>query len=174
MTVSQNGEPPPVPALHRHRSACVLIVEDEKIVAWDMEQTLIESGIVKVEAVSTLAEAQRIINGEQPISLVLLDLKLPDGDSSELVRELQEKAIPIVIVTGYTTSLIEGVPVLYKPFAAGELIRFVGAALDNPQREVTREISQQGASEDETADQRHANVAAVSPKACRSRREPTG
>ncbi len=130
MIEPQNGGVQPVPAFHRHKDARVLIIEDEKLVAWDMEQTLREAGLSKIEAVITLAAARQILAREPSISLVLLDLKLPDGDSSELVQELRGQAIPVAIVTGYTPFVIEGIPVLYKPFSAEDLIKVVATALD--------------------------------------------
>jgi DNA-binding NtrC family response regulator len=130
MIEPQNDGAQPVPALERHKDACVLIVEDEKIVAWDMEQTLLEAGLSNVEVVNSLAAAWRILAAEERVSIVLLDLKLPDGDSSELVQELRKRSILVVIVTGYTTLHFQDVPVLYKPFTADDLVRVVGRTLE--------------------------------------------
>jgi DNA-binding NtrC family response regulator len=111
------------------KSAKVLIVEDEKIVAWDMRETLREAGLRAVALAHTLREARRIVERHPSLSLVFLDLKLPDGDGSELLADIDRLRIATVIVTGYSASDAGGRPVLLKPYSTQDLLAITAHVL---------------------------------------------
>ena len=99
-----------------------LIVEDEKLVAFDVENLLRDFGAAQVWSTGTLSEARRIISSNNDISIVLLDIKLRDGMGEELLAELGRRDIPAIITTGYPAYVNEQAPVIYKPYATAALL----------------------------------------------------
>jgi DNA-binding NtrC family response regulator len=79
----------------------VLIVEDEANLRELMTDLLPE---LDVQTASCLADARTLLEKHQP-DLLLLDLKLPDGDGLELLGELRGKGIivPAIIITAFGT-----------------------------------------------------------------------
>src|SRR5215212_8217692 len=79
-------------------SQTVLIVEDEASIASFISLYLKNSGY-EVRSAATGAEAVRQLQAG-PISLILLDLMLPDVDGIELARRLRQRwDIPILMLT---------------------------------------------------------------------------
>jgi DNA-binding response OmpR family regulator len=78
----------------------ILVVEDDPIVADVLGMTLEEAGYFKTTAdsiESTLFELKHY-----QIDAVLLDLNLPDGDSTKLARLIRKNhmPVPILVVSG--------------------------------------------------------------------------
>ena len=91
----------------------VLVVEDEPIIAMDIVASLRAAGARVTEA-RTLKEALILV--ECPtLSAAVLDHGLNDGDSSAVCKRLDERRIPFVVYTGYSS--------LGGPCSAGEQIR---------------------------------------------------
>ncbi len=78
-----------------------LIVEDDDNIAEILKEHLVQDGF-KVARVSTLEEARQKLKQLTPL-VIILDLKLPDGDGLDLLKSLSEdgdrRSIPVVIVT---------------------------------------------------------------------------
>lgn len=105
----------------------VLIVEDQLLIAMDVEQALADHGITQVRTVSSVYEALQAIQSEKP-DIALLDFNLGDETSTDIARALREKNIPFLFATGYADrSMIptefQDVPVVRKPYAPLTLIR---------------------------------------------------
>ncbi|WP_395402608.1 sigma-54-dependent transcriptional regulator [Pseudoduganella sp. UC29_106] len=83
------------------RSPRVLVVDDEADLRELLEITLLKMGL-DVDSAETLAEARRRY-AESEYSLVLTDMRLPDGLGLELVRDVTAsgKNIPIAVVTAF-------------------------------------------------------------------------
>jgi PAS domain S-box-containing protein len=81
----------------------ILVVEDDPQSAVLLRDVLQEEGHPVVVA-HTGADGRAILH-TAPVSLVLLDLRLPDLDGIELLKEAQQLASPpdIVIITGHAT-----------------------------------------------------------------------
>ena len=102
--------------------AKILIVEDESIIAWDVEQIFRDRGVREVLVAPSLRQA-RISLAEHPdIGLVLIDLKLGDGSGTDLIDDLAAKGIPAIVTTGYDYQSGGRVPVVSKPYAAETLV----------------------------------------------------
>lgn len=112
----------------------VLVVEDDEGIAAGLAAHLARSGHA-VDRVATSAEAWRALAAE-PYEVVLLDLGLPDGDGTVLLRRLRESrpgrlpdpATPVLIMTArdQVADRIEGLDLgaddyLTKPFDPDEL-----------------------------------------------------
>jgi DNA-binding response OmpR family regulator len=116
-------------------SQTVLIVEDEASIASFISLYLKNSGY-EVRSAATGAEAVRHLQAG-PISLILLDLMLPDVDGIELARRLRQRwDIPILMLTARDEDVdkIIGLEVgaddyMTKPFNPRELVARVKAIL---------------------------------------------
>jgi DNA-binding response OmpR family regulator len=113
----------------------VLIVEDEASIASFVSLYLKNSGY-EVRSAASGAEAVRQLQAG-PISLILLDLMLPDVDGIELARRLRQRwDIPILMLTARDEDVdkIIGLEVgaddyMTKPFNPRELVARVKAIL---------------------------------------------
>jgi CheY-like chemotaxis protein len=123
----------------RAGSHTVLYVEDSSPNAVLVSRILARRGDVRLLAAATGEEGLRLAREQRP-ALVLVDVRLPDMDGSEVVRRLREEpatsSVPVVAVTGGVEKeqldrLQAGgvVDVLYKPFDAGRLLSVVSRAL---------------------------------------------
>lgn len=109
----------------------ILIVEDEKLVAWDMEQSLREHDYLNVKVMSSILGAREMLQSAEKISLVVLDLKLEDGDGTVLIDEFADQGIPVLVTTGYTHFTHARSVVLYKPIATSTLLQTITSLLDH-------------------------------------------
>lgn len=97
----------------------ILIVEDEPLVAFDIEHLLRECGYDVVATVDTLAEAVRVL-GEEEVDLVLSDIKLNgDGDGMDVARAAAAGEVPVLFVTAYcpVEARSLGIGCLAKPYS---------------------------------------------------------
>jgi CheY-like chemotaxis protein len=102
--------------------ARVLIIEDEPIIAMDLQQLVESAGHQVVGVAASEEEAVAIADSERP-SLVLADVNLGlGGDGASAVeRILTRHAAPVIFVTAYperllTGSRVEPAFVITKPF----------------------------------------------------------
>jgi DNA-binding response OmpR family regulator len=76
----------------------ILVVEDQPD-TFAALRLLLKHYCYAVDIAPTLAEAKRML--ATPVSLVCLDLNLPDGDGATLLAELRGRATtPVVVCTG--------------------------------------------------------------------------
>ena len=113
----------------------VLIVEDEPFVALDL-QAMVEDLGGDAEIAHTIAAARRAADANRP-ALVLMDIRLPDGDGVDLAGEFHGRfAPPIVFVTASTDAgtlarigRLGRFEVVHKPVNPASLARAVTAAV---------------------------------------------
>jgi two-component system, NtrC family, response regulator AtoC len=79
----------------------LLIVDDERLIRWSLEQTLAKDGY-EVSSVAT-GEAALAAVRQDPPDLILLDLKLPDTDGLQVLRQIRELSphVQVLIMTAY-------------------------------------------------------------------------
>lgn len=117
------------------RQARVIIVEDDALTARNLERALESMGhdicLVTGSCKHALAEA-----GQLKPDLVLMDIRLPDGDGVVAARELRLRhGLPILLVTAMeyhdpvAMAEVEPVGFLLKPFSFDELCNVVEIAL---------------------------------------------
>jgi CheY-like chemotaxis protein len=107
----------------------VIIVEDEYLVALDVEAVLQSMGVETIVIATTLAQARQAVE-QDGADCVLLDVSLSDGMSYDFARQLREAGIPFGFVSGYgdTTGFPDDLaqaPLLGKPFGENEIMDFV-------------------------------------------------
>jgi CheY-like chemotaxis protein len=105
----------------------VLVVEDEPLIALDIEDALTSLDVV-VRLARSIAEARERLSAAPPPHIVLLDVVLPDGRSFDLAREILGMGLPLVFLTGYDHGIPEEmseVMVVDKPFSTDALVSAV-------------------------------------------------
>ena len=108
----------------------VLVVEDEEAIAEPLAEGLRREGFT-VTVAGTAAEALAAAEAD----VVLLDLRLPDGDGLDVCRELRARSdVPIIVVTarGEEVDRVVGLELgaddyVVKPFGIRELIARIRA-----------------------------------------------
>jgi DNA-binding response OmpR family regulator len=113
----------------------ILFVEDEPSISDPFSKALAREGFDAVVA-GTLAEARRQFERRTP-DLILLDLRLPDGDGRDLAREVRARSsVPIIMLTARGTELdrIVGLEIgaddyVVKPFSGAEVVARIRAVL---------------------------------------------
>ena len=114
----------------------ILLVDDDDLIRTVVEERLKRRGY-DVLAARSLAEARKAIKGGFP-DAALLDIRLPDGNGTELLEELTaEEAVPCVMITAHATieSAVEALKkgaqdYLEKPFSLDRLEATLEATLE--------------------------------------------
>jgi two-component system response regulator AtoC len=114
----------------------ILVVDDEKLIRWTLRERLEEAGYAVVEA-ETGTEA--LLAADEGADLVLLDVRLPDLDGLEVLRRIRERHPDtlVILITALATveNAVEAMKrgawhYLNKPIDVGELLHYVGKALE--------------------------------------------
>jgi DNA-directed RNA polymerase specialized sigma24 family protein len=113
----------------------VLIIEDEAIIALDLENLVLELGHNVVGIATTRDDAVRMAHQRRP-ELILTDIKLADGSSGvdaamAIVKDLD---VPVVFITAYPEFLLTGqrpepTYLVTKPFSRDTVRATIGQAL---------------------------------------------
>ncbi len=114
----------------------VLVVEDEALVAMELEAVLTALGCEVVGPARSLAEAVCYARGEERLDAAVLDVNLGGSDRVFPAADiLATRGVPVLFATGYgSAASLEGrdaraVAVLRKPFPREALASALGAAL---------------------------------------------
>jgi DNA-binding NtrC family response regulator len=110
----------------------VLIVEDQCIIALDLQAAVEHANARVVGPAATVRKALDLL-GREVIHAAILDANLPDGDVIPVAEELIERGVPFIINTGAAVPLqlrrFPDLPVFSKPTPASRLIRELAALL---------------------------------------------
>ncbi|MCF6371185.1 response regulator [Rhizobium halophilum] len=111
--------------------ASVLILEDEPLIAFALEDMLLEVGAKDVRLATTLAEAFRLLDDRVP-DFAVLDVNIRGERSYGVAGELRRRGVPFVFATGYGDAehpqALKTVPTLTKPYSLDDLRSAVVAA----------------------------------------------
>jgi response regulator NasT len=113
----------------------ILIAEDETIIRLDLRDLLVRSGFEVVAEAKDGEEAVELARSEAP-DLAILDVKMPRLDGIDAARRiLDERAIPIVMLTAYGQEELVSRAVeagvfgyLVKPFRESDLLPAIHTA----------------------------------------------
>lgn len=115
----------------------ILVVDDEKLIRWNIIEKLNQLGFITEEA-GTVAEAKQIIH-KKIIDLAIVDLRLPDGDGMNILKDItiKQPGVPILIITAYSSvsNAVEAMrngafDYISKPFEIEELVLRVERAIE--------------------------------------------
>jgi two-component system, cell cycle sensor histidine kinase and response regulator CckA len=117
----------------------VLLCEDEEGVRHLVEYVLTSNGYKVLATDGPLAALERVVDGGEPIDLLVSDVIMPDMSGPELARRMQSlrPGLRTLFVSGYTAETVRGrgkLPpgsaFIEKPFDQLSLLRTVRALLD--------------------------------------------
>jgi PAS domain S-box-containing protein len=116
------------------RGKRILVVEDEPLVAMDLEAELGAMGMEVVGPASTVAAAEQLIE-RGTFDLALLDANLHGHSTDAIAAALARAGIPFAFATGYGPEALpeafRQVPILAKPFDASRLAATLAVLLAN-------------------------------------------
>lgn len=121
----------------------VLVMEDELLIAMDVEQLCREHGASEVVLIHTLEGADEGLVARIAVDAGILDVELAGRSTLGVARGLAARGIPFVFATGHDDAgrlqgEFPGVAVVGKPYAGDALMAALAAALARP---VSRGVS---------------------------------
>lgn len=113
-----------------------LVLDDEFLIALDIQQILERAGASHVTSVASAAEATELLGRKLKFDLAVLDVKLGsvERNSLDVAALLQTQGVPFVFLTGMRADDMHAkkfpnAPVIEKPYDAATLLRAVQHAL---------------------------------------------
>jgi FixJ family two-component response regulator len=112
---------------------CVLVVEDEFLLAMELEALLEQRGCRVLGPVATIDRALAVLDHHRPAAAVL-DVNLKGKRATPIAAVLQDRGVPFVLVTGYSDVQLnepelKGQPRLEKPLNRQKLLRTLERAV---------------------------------------------
>ncbi len=114
-----------------------LVLDDEFLIALDIQQMLERAGAAQVVCVASAADALDLLRREPKFDIAVLDVKLsgPEGTSLGVAEALAGKGTPFVFLTGMRVDDVHAkrfpqAPVIEKPYDAIALLNAVRRALE--------------------------------------------
>ncbi len=110
----------------------ILVLEDEFLIAMDVEQLCRDNGAVEV----TIARELREVDGQEPSSrfdAAVVDLMLGGVSTLDFAARLRSEGVPFVFASGYSDfdevrTSFPDVRLVTKPYSGDDLIEAVAAA----------------------------------------------
>jgi CheY-like chemotaxis protein len=129
---AQNGERP-------LEGLSCLVLDDEFLIALDIQNILEIAGAGPVTCVATSEAALAALQSEPPFAVAILDMWLSSGQQTSIavVQALVRSRTPFVLLTGMPdddgfTKQFPAAPVVEKPYEAALLIAAIQRALRSP------------------------------------------
>jgi two-component SAPR family response regulator len=112
---------------------CVLVVEDEFLLAMELEALLEQRGCRVLGPVATIDRALAVLDHHRPEAAVL-DVNLKGKRATPIAAALRDRGVPFVLVTGYGDGQLnepelKGQPRLEKPLNRQKLLRTLERAV---------------------------------------------
>jgi DNA-binding response OmpR family regulator len=104
--------------LSKHR---ILVVEDEALIAFEIEEIIKKAGGVVAGPFATVDEALRLIENEN-ISAAILDMQLWEDTSLPIARRLADKNIPFLFYHSDKIDLWVAGEIVKKPATSATLV----------------------------------------------------
>ena len=111
----------------------VMIVEDEFLVAMELESELMDQGCVVIGPAGRAAPALALLEDQAP-DAVLLDLNLDGETPTALAEALRRRHVPFIVVSGYGSRhqeppILRDAPRLQKPVRRRDLVAALARAM---------------------------------------------
>lgn len=114
-----------------------LVLDDEFLIALDIQQILEGAGAASVKCFGSTADCLATLSTGGPVDLAILDFKMGDGNrnSHSVAARLHEMGTPFVFVTGLTmrdvtSKAFPDVEVIEKPYDKRLLLQALARLLD--------------------------------------------
>ncbi len=104
-----------------------MLVEEEALIAMDMEQLCYDHGAARVTSFGTLSDAAAHA-ASAPVDAAILDIRLQGQWATELGHTLAARRVPFIFATSYTDaepifSEFPGTAIVPKPYSDTELLQ---------------------------------------------------
>ena len=114
------------------RAMRILIVEDEPLIAFEVEQTLTEAGFAVVGVAARLEEALAMVE-DGALDAAVLDANLHRVSAAPVAIALTARGLPFIVTTGYTREQLpegfEAGTLIEKPCLPDQIVEALNAAL---------------------------------------------
>ena len=119
----------------------VLIIDDEDIVRVSCQRILVPEGY-EVKSTKSAAEGFGLL-AQDPVDVVLTDLKMPDIDGMQVLKRVKEEwpDIEVIMITGYQTitTAVEAIKLgafdyIEKPFTPSAIVEAIDKAIMHRQK----------------------------------------
>jgi CheY-like chemotaxis protein len=113
----------------------ILVVEDNFLLAMEIEDVLGRQGCVVLGPVGTIEQALTLLECEARPDVAVLDVDLQGRIVTPVAAALDAREVPFLLVTGYANLQLgapelRGRPRLDKPVSSPDLLRALGQLLD--------------------------------------------
>lgn len=113
----------------------VLIVEDEPLIAMDVEQTCLDHGAKTVIVARNLTQLPPF----DSFDVAILDRFIEGETTLDLARRLQAAGTPFIFSSGYTdsgelTAEFPDVSIVQKPYSSTDLVASLAASIERSRR----------------------------------------
>jgi len=117
-------------------NARILVVEDEALIAMDLQALLEEAGYDVLGPANSSAAALALIDAAEP-DVALLDVNLGRSDAFGVASVLSERRTEVIFLTGHTAHKLpqahRHLPLVSKPYLPEVLLQAVKRALEKRQ-----------------------------------------
>ncbi|GFE63730.1 response regulator [Litoreibacter roseus] len=115
----------------------VLVVEDEALVAYELELELVDCRAIPVGPATTVSVAMELAETKE-IDAAILDIDLNGRDVYPLADKLRARGVPFVFHTGHGTLIdledtYPGIPVCIKPCGADDVLGSLASVMRRSQ-----------------------------------------
>lgn len=116
-----------------YRGLRVFVVEDEALVAMNLEMILEDLGCVVIGPAMRFDRAEEMIEDKVEAKVAILDVNLGGKEVFPLAERLSAQGIAVILATGYDQSGIadawHNAPILQKPYTSEDVARGLSQAL---------------------------------------------
>ncbi|AUW57316.1 hypothetical protein C1T17_03620 [Sphingobium sp. SCG-1] len=113
----------------------ILVVEDEYLIAMDMDVTLTGLGAQVVGPAPSIETALIAIANDRQLDVAVMDINLGEERSYPVAEVLAERGVPVIFVTGYDDLVVPdpfaSFPRLNKPFNPNALKALILESVDD-------------------------------------------
>ena len=107
----------------------IMLLEDEAIIAFAVEDMLIELGCTIVGPALNLDDAMALATTDLNIDAAILDVNINNGRSYRVAQALEQRGVPFVFASGYDESGVawdgEPVEIISKPYRKDQIERAI-------------------------------------------------
>lgn len=111
----------------------VFVVEDESLVAMQLEDMLLDLGCDLVGLAMRVGRALEMVAAAPRIDVAVLDVNIGGDKIYPVAEALRERGVPIVFATGYGRAGVEpdwqSYEILQKPYTANEVAEKLGLSV---------------------------------------------
>ena len=111
----------------------VLIVEDEAVIALELEDTLRDAGYEVVGPAASVDAAMVCLGDDRVLAGAVLDINLGNEDVFSVADALSASRVPFLFLTGHSNTVLpsrhEKRPVIRKPYLAAALLATLASTI---------------------------------------------